>query len=79
MLDNVINSPSSYLTDTSLKTSLLQIKFETVDSLSFHSDNLLYTLYQHLQFGYQFFVSKTLADATYTNFTSWQSAILITN
>lgn len=65
--NKVFNSSiSSYLTDTSMKEYLLQLKFETVNSLSSHSENLLLMFYQYLQFGSQFFVSKNLVDATHT-------------
>lgn len=65
--NKVFNSSiSSYLTDTSMKVCLLQIKFEIVNSLSSHSENLLLMFYQYLQLGRHFFVSKNLVDAMHT-------------
>lgn len=57
-------------------TQLLQIKFETVISLSSHSGNFLLMLYQYLQFDHPFSVSKNLADPMRT-LTSVADQVLI--
>jgi len=65
--NQVFNSSiSSWLTNTSIKAYLLQIKFEAVNRLSPHSENSLLMFYQYLQFDSQVFVAKNFMDAMHT-------------